>query len=219
MTAPVWIRGILSDHYGVPVDSVTYLHRRRGGAGALREAEARPAAGHPRRADRPDADAVGDARERRDRRAVHGAHAVDVLTPAAATCGGCSTTSRQVEQHVLPRHRHLSDHAHGRDPARGVRGQPLDRAVAVQGVRRGAAAHLRRPLRHRGAQGDAAVADGARRGGARADGRRLLAVRLRAQPRRRSRRSCAITTSRACRSGVLEPEELFAPETLESFKI
>ena len=25
MTAPVWIRGILSDHYGVPVDSVTYM--------------------------------------------------------------------------------------------------------------------------------------------------------------------------------------------------
>jgi 4,5-dihydroxyphthalate decarboxylase len=25
MTAPVWIRGILSDHYGVPVDSVNYL--------------------------------------------------------------------------------------------------------------------------------------------------------------------------------------------------
>ena len=25
MTAPVWIRGILSEHYGVPVDSVTYL--------------------------------------------------------------------------------------------------------------------------------------------------------------------------------------------------
>ncbi len=25
MTAPVWIRGILSDHYGVPVDGVTYL--------------------------------------------------------------------------------------------------------------------------------------------------------------------------------------------------
>ncbi len=24
MTAPVWIRGILSDHYGVPIDSVTY---------------------------------------------------------------------------------------------------------------------------------------------------------------------------------------------------
>jgi 4,5-dihydroxyphthalate decarboxylase len=24
MTAPVWIRGILADHYGVPVDSVTY---------------------------------------------------------------------------------------------------------------------------------------------------------------------------------------------------
>ena len=25
MTAPVWIRGILSDHYGVPVDSVAYV--------------------------------------------------------------------------------------------------------------------------------------------------------------------------------------------------
>ena len=25
MTAPVWIRGILSDHYGVPVDSVQYF--------------------------------------------------------------------------------------------------------------------------------------------------------------------------------------------------
>jgi 4,5-dihydroxyphthalate decarboxylase len=25
MTAPVWIRGILQDHYGVPVDSVTYF--------------------------------------------------------------------------------------------------------------------------------------------------------------------------------------------------
>ena len=25
MTAPVWIRGILSDHYGVPADSVTYM--------------------------------------------------------------------------------------------------------------------------------------------------------------------------------------------------
>jgi 4,5-dihydroxyphthalate decarboxylase len=25
MTAPVWIRGILSDHYGVPIDSVTYF--------------------------------------------------------------------------------------------------------------------------------------------------------------------------------------------------
>ena len=25
MTAPVWIRGILPDQYGVPVDSVTYV--------------------------------------------------------------------------------------------------------------------------------------------------------------------------------------------------
>jgi 4,5-dihydroxyphthalate decarboxylase len=29
MTAPVWIRGILSDHYAVPVDSVTYARAAR----------------------------------------------------------------------------------------------------------------------------------------------------------------------------------------------
>jgi hypothetical protein len=41
----------------------------------------------------------------------------------------------------------------------------------------------------------------ARRGHARADGRRLLAVRIRARTAKRSRPSCAITTSRGCRSG------------------
>ena len=46
MTAPVWIRGILQDEYGVPVDSVDIRHRRRGGARTRREAEARPAAEH-----------------------------------------------------------------------------------------------------------------------------------------------------------------------------
>ena len=48
MTAPVWIRGILQDEYGVPVDSVDVLYRRRGGAGPRREDQARPAAEHPR---------------------------------------------------------------------------------------------------------------------------------------------------------------------------
>ena len=37
--------------------------------------------------------------------------------------------------------------------------------------------------------------------------------------RRRSRRSCAITTSRACRSACWSRRELFAPEAMESFKI
>ena len=31
--------------------------------------------------------------------------------------------------------------------------------------------------------------------------------------------SCAITTSRACRSAASQPEELFAKETLETFKV
>jgi 4,5-dihydroxyphthalate decarboxylase len=39
MTAPVWIRGILSDDYGVKVTDVAAFLRRRGRARARREAE------------------------------------------------------------------------------------------------------------------------------------------------------------------------------------
>ena len=53
MTAPVWIRGILQDEYGVDPASSHLCHRRRGGAGARREAEARSAGKVPRRADGP----------------------------------------------------------------------------------------------------------------------------------------------------------------------
>ena len=56
-------------------------HRRRGGARAIRKDQPRPAAEHPRRADRPRADARADACARRDRRVADGADAVDV-------CGG-----------------------------------------------------------------------------------------------------------------------------------
>src|SRR4029079_10216774 len=73
--------------------------------------------------------------------------------------------------------------AHGRDPPQPLRAASLDRDVALQGVRRGAARDLRGPLRHRGAEGDAALAHEARGGCEGADGRRLLALRLRAQPR------------------------------------
>ena len=199
MTAPVWIRGILAEHYGVPVDSVTYCTGGEEEPGRYREDQARPAAQHQGRADRRDADAVGDARVRRDRRAAYGAHAVDVLDGRRS--GAAAVPELQGGRAgVLPRDRHLPDDAHGRHPPRGVRAEPLDRAVALQGVRRGAEAHLRGPVRHRRAEGHAAVADVARRGDARADGRRLLAVRLRTATGGRCRRSCAITTSRACRS-------------------
>ena len=82
MTAPVWIRGILQDEYGVPVDSVTYV---TGG-------EEEPGRDEKLKLDLPpnikvepigpDTDAVANARGRRDRRAADGAHAVDV--PVAA---------------------------------------------------------------------------------------------------------------------------------------
>ena len=50
MTAPVWIRGILADEYGVATGQRRVFHRRRGRAGPGREAEARLAAAHPRSA-------------------------------------------------------------------------------------------------------------------------------------------------------------------------
>src|SRR5437867_1442617 len=40
MTAPVWIRGILSDEYGMPVTSATYFQGGRRRAGPAREASA-----------------------------------------------------------------------------------------------------------------------------------------------------------------------------------
>src|SRR5690242_1641414 len=158
------------------------FHRRRRGAGPRREDRARLAGQHSRAANRCDADACRDARRGRDRRAAHCADAVDVShgQPERAPAVRRLRTSRAA---VLPRHAHLPDHAHGCDPPRRVREEPLDRAVAVQGVRRGATAHVRRPLRHRRAEGHAAMAHRARGGGARAHGRRLLAVRLRPQPR------------------------------------
>ena len=95
MTAPVWIRGILSEHYGVPVDSVTYYTGGEEEPGRRGKAEARPAAAHQGEADRRDTDARRDARKRRDRRAAHRAHAVDVLDRPAARSGACSTTTRK----------------------------------------------------------------------------------------------------------------------------
>ena len=60
MTAGVWIRGILADSYGVPVESVTYFTGGEEEPGR-REAETRAATRNPRPADRSGADPVSDA--------------------------------------------------------------------------------------------------------------------------------------------------------------
>src|SRR5262245_52141752 len=59
----------------------------------------------------------------------------------------------------------------------------MGRAIAVQGVRRSQAARARGPRAYACTRVDAAVAGGARRGGAAGAGRRLVAVRLRGEPR------------------------------------
>ena len=96
---------------------------------------------------------------------------------------------------------------------------PLDRPVALQGVRGGAAGRVRGPHADRRAQDDAAVAHGARRRDARA---RWATTS--------GHTDCRVTVDALAtflryshEQGLsprrLAPDELFAPETLESFKI
>ena len=204
MTAPVWIRGILSDEYGVPVDGVDVRDRRRGGAGPRREAASSTCRRDPRRAHRPDADAVArcspTARSTRCTRRARRrrSHA------AGRRASGCSPDFVEVETRVLPPHADLPDHA--RRSRSAARSTSANRWIAQSLYKAFVAAQrhdLPRPRRDRGAEGDAAVAHRARRGGARADGRRLVVVRPRAATATCWTRSCAITTSRACRSAAL----------------
>src|SRR5438093_10832535 len=65
MTAPVWIRGILSDEYGVPVKRDLFS-RRRGRTRPPRKAPAEVASGDPGPVDSFGSDAVGNDRIRGD---------------------------------------------------------------------------------------------------------------------------------------------------------
>ena len=219
MTAPVWIRGILSDHYGVPVDSVTYV---TGG-------EEQPGRSEKLKLDLPPAIRVERIGPTQTLAQMLRDGEIDALytarTPSSFHAGD-GRVRRLFENYPDVERAYFRDTGifpimhtvvH---PARRVRAAPVGRRSrctrhSSQAQRR----DLRGPARDGRAEGDAAVADRARRGDRGADGRRLLAVRPRAQPRHAARRSCAIRTSRASSKRVLEPEELFAPETLESFVI
>ena len=80
LTANVWIRGILEEHYGVPATSVSYY---TGGQETPGRSEKLKLHLPPQfRVERIGAgsDAGGDARQRRDRRVLRPAHAVDAST-------------------------------------------------------------------------------------------------------------------------------------------
>src|SRR5262249_60550871 len=108
-------------------------------------------------AERPDPGARAVVRARRDRRALPAAPALDVLPPAAS---GAAALPRLRERRagLLPAHENLPDHAHGGDPPRCLREEPLGGAIALQGARGGKIARARALPADRRHAGDAPVA-------------------------------------------------------------
>ena len=92
LTAGVWIRGILADRHGVPVDSVRYVTGGQETPGRIEKAaldlggrvDVAPIRAGP--------DAVGDARRGRDRRPVHARGSRRPSRPATRACAGSSPT-------------------------------------------------------------------------------------------------------------------------------
>jgi 4,5-dihydroxyphthalate decarboxylase len=128
MTAPVWIRGILSDHYGVPVDSVTYFTggEEEPGRSEKIKLDLPPNIKVERIGPGPDAGA--DAARRRDRRALHRAHAVQL--PQGRRQGlRLFDDYEQVERNYFKETGMFPHHAHGGDTPRRLRGQPLGGAL------------------------------------------------------------------------------------------
>ena len=118
--AGVWMRGILQDHHGVPLDAVDW---RENPLEPMDGSDAKTRAAHRDR---------GHAAQRRDRRPARAEDPVVVrrarLTDRTAVPRPC----RQVDR-LLPEDRDLPDHARAHDP----RGDPRTRAL-------GGGEHLRR---------------------------------------------------------------------------
>ncbi len=140
LTAGVWIRGILADHHGVPVDSVRYFTGGQETPGPDREGRRRPrAAGRRSRRSRPGATLSAHAGRGRDRRPVQPRAS---RRPFAAGDPRVRRVFADVvgrREGLLRGHRHLPDHARRRRPPRRLRAPPVGGAVADQGAAAGQA--------------------------------------------------------------------------------
>ncbi len=120
MTAPVWIRGILRDEYGVPVDSVHLFQRRRRAARPHRKNSALAAARDPPRRRFPPARTLSHMLETGEIDALYtAARAVDVFqrfrqsaSPVPRLPGG--------RTRILIARPESSRHAHHRYPPRSL---------------------------------------------------------------------------------------------------
>ena len=79
LTANVWIRGLLADEYGVPIDSVRYFRGGLEHARPHRKSRSLIASGYPHRRHSRRQNASADARVGRDRRHLRPARAVHVI--------------------------------------------------------------------------------------------------------------------------------------------
>ena len=217
MTAPVWIRGILQDDYGVDPAGVEYF---TGG-------EEEPGRDEKLKLDLPSrfkvrrigptqtlAQMLADG----EVDAMHTARIPSTFTSRPDDCAAPFPRSVEVERDYYRRTRIFPDHAYHRAPARCLSRQPVDRAIVDQGLRRGQApvyanlyttsalttmlpwqvAHVEEVRREMGEDwwpyGLAA-------------NQHVLDTFLRYHHEQ------GLSKRR------LQPQELFAPETLESFKI
>ncbi len=163
MTAPVWIRGIMSDEYGVPVTSPTYLS---GGE----EEPGRPekiALSLP-----PEFRLEAIPPDKTLSRMIESGE-IDALYTARApsTYGNGSGKVRRlfedyasVEREYYLKTRIFPANAHRRDQARCVREESLGGSVLMQGLYSGTEGRVRRTPKHCRAEIDAALADSSRAG-------------------------------------------------------
>ena len=146
--AGTWSKGILQDHYGVPIDSYSnYIGGVERPTPPLALVQAEAAAAHPGAAHRHRDDARRDARRGRDRRAVLGAGAA-VDGARLKEHRAAVSRFREGRARLLQDHRHLSDPARRRDPQGRLQGQSLGREVALQGLQGSPATRPMRLYRH-----------------------------------------------------------------------